>query len=207
MRFVTPALLLANATLACVFALVFNLGHIDRLSLREPSDINFAKPRSGIAFPDIVFKGSVGHVVADLLKKLDRMKPVDLTAVIRAAAEKHRVPAELVRSIVRAESNFQCDAISPKGAIGLMQLMPQTAQEYGADPTVPEQNIDAGTHYLNFLMHKYRKYGNPLPRVIAAYNAGPGAVDRYRGIPPFRETRGYVVRVMGYMRQFRKERG
>ena len=88
-----------------------------------------------------------------------------------------------------------------------MQLMPATAHEYGADPTIPEQNIDAGTRYLYFLMHKYRKYRNPLSRVIAAYNAGPGAVDRYHGIPPFRETRGYVARVMGFMRQYSKEHG
>ena len=185
MRIVLIALIFASAAVACAFALF--------------------SPQTRIAVPEAVFKGSVRRLMADLLKKLDTMKPVDAGALIRAAALKHKVPATLVKSIVAAESNFHCDAVSPKGAIGLMQLMPETARQFGADPTIPEQNIDAGTSYLHFLMHKYRKYGNPLPRVIAAYNAGPGAVDHYRGIPPFRETRGYVARVMGYMRQYRKE--
>src|SRR5580704_19018098 len=133
-------------------------------------------------------------------------KPVDTQALIRGAAEKHRVPAAFVKSIVAAESNFNCDAISSKGAIGLMQLMPETAREYGADPSIPEQNIDAGTHYLRVLMDKYHGYGNSLTRVIAAYNAGPGMVDRYHGVPPFRETRRYVVRVLRFLRYFQIER-
>jgi soluble lytic murein transglycosylase-like protein len=132
-------------------------------------------------------------------------KPVDTDTMIRAAAQKHRVPAAFVKSIVAAESNFDCDAVSPKGAIGLMQLMPRTAMEYGADPSIPEQNIDAGTRYLRVLMDRYAKHNNSLKRVIAAYNAGPRNVDRYRGIPPFRETRGYVARVLGYLRRFEKE--
>jgi len=108
---------------------------------------------------------------------------------------------------VAAESNFNCDAISPKGAIGLMQLMPATAEEYGADPNIPEQNIDAGTQYLRVLMDKYSRHRNSLARVIAAYNAGPGSVDRYRGVPPFRETRAYVARVLKLLRHYEKELG
>ena len=107
-----------------------------------------------------------------------------------------------------AESNFDCNALSPKGAVGLMQLMPDTASEYGAsDPMIPEQNVDAGARYLRFLTDRYRKYKNGLRRAIAAYNAGPGNVDRYKGVPPFRETRNYVKRVLSNMRQFSKERG
>lgn len=132
-------------------------------------------------------------------------KPVDTHALIRAAAKKHRVPAAFVKSIVAAESNFDCDAISSSGAIGLMQLMPETAKQFGADPTIPEQNIDAGTRYLRVLMDKYQKHRNSMTRVIAAYNAGPGMVDRYKGVPPFRETRGYVVRVMKFLRHFQKD--
>jgi hypothetical protein len=207
MKFVLPALILASSAFLCLFAVLANVLHVDQLSLPESADIRSALPHPGTAFPDIVFKGSAGRLVVDLLKKLDRKSPVDTAALIREAAQKHGVPAALVKSIVKAESNFDCDAVSPKGAIGLMQLMPQTAQEYGADPTVPEQNVDAGTRYLYFLMRKYRRYGNSLSRVIAAYNAGPGNVDHYRGIPPFRETRGYVARVMTFMRQFRKEQG
>jgi soluble lytic murein transglycosylase-like protein len=128
-----------------------------------------------------------------------------LHEMIEAAADKHNVPAAFVKSIVAVESNFDCDAVSPKGAIGLMQLMPETAEEYGVDPKNPRENIDGGTRYLRVLMTKYRKYRDSLKRVTAAYNAGPGAVDRYKGIPPYRETRQYVARVMSYFRQFQKQ--
>ena len=125
---------------------------------------------------------------------------VDTQALIRAAALKHSVPAAFITSIVAAESNFDPAAISPKGAVGLMQLMPETAQLFHADASVPEQNVDAGTHYLRILTLKYRKYRNWLTRVIAAYNAGPGVVDRYHGVPPYRETRTYVARVLAFMK-------
>jgi soluble lytic murein transglycosylase-like protein len=126
--------------------------------------------------------------------------------LISAAAKKHGVSPALVKGIVATESNFRCDARSSVGAIGLMQLMPATAQEYGADPSVPAQNIDAGTRYISFLLQKYKKSRNQLKFAIAAYNAGFGAVDRYRGIPPFRETRGYVTKVLGFMRKFESGR-
>jgi hypothetical protein len=123
--------------------------------------------------------------------------------LIRQAALRHNVPAAFVKSIVAVESNFDCNAVSPKGAIGLMQLTPETAQKYDADPTIPEQNIDAGTHYLRVLMDRYQNGRRcSLQRVIAAYNAGPGMVDKYRGIPPFPQTRQYVIRVMGFLRKF-----
>jgi soluble lytic murein transglycosylase-like protein len=133
---------------------------------------------------------------------------VDPHELIRAAARKHGVPPVFVKSIVAAESNFDANAVSPTGAVGLMQLMPSTAQQFGAaDPRIPAQNVDAGTHYLKFLIEKYRRYRDGLRRVIAAYNAGPAAVDRFHGVPPYRETRNYVVRVMGFLKLFRNERG
>jgi soluble lytic murein transglycosylase-like protein len=122
--------------------------------------------------------------------------------LIAGAAARHRVPAAFVASIVAVESNFKSTAISPKGAIGLMQLMPNTARQFGADPAVPAQNVDAGTRYLRWLMARYQHRNNSIRHVIAAYNAGPGMVDRYRGVPPFRETRRYVTRVLGHLRQF-----
>jgi soluble lytic murein transglycosylase-like protein len=125
--------------------------------------------------------------------------------MIRQAANKHKVKASLVKGIVMAESAFNANAKSSKGALGLMQLMPETAQEYGADPMDPAQNIEAGTRYLRVLFTRYGKYRNCMARVIAAYNAGPGNVDKYRGIPPFRETRCYVQKVMAYMRQFERD--
>ena len=112
------------------------------------------------------------------------------------AAEKHGLPVALVRSVVKAESNFQANAVSPKGAIGLMQLMPATARELGVDPHVPEQNVDAGARYLRDLLIKYEGQEDQVARAIAAYNAGPGAIDKYKGIPPYTETQSYVRRVL-----------
>jgi len=112
------------------------------------------------------------------------------------AAEKLGLPVALVKSIVRAESNFQPNALSPKGAIGLMQLMPETARELGVDPHIPEQNVEAGTRYLRDLLIKYEGQEDQVARAIAAYNAGPAAVDKYKGVPPYLETQAYVRRVL-----------
>jgi soluble lytic murein transglycosylase-like protein len=88
-----------------------------------------------------------------------------------------------------------------------MQLMPQTAQQFGADPMNPAQNIDAGTRYLRVLLDRYRSHHNCVTRAIAAYNAGPGMVDKYRGVPPFRETRNYVVKVLTFFRLYQRDLG
>jgi soluble lytic murein transglycosylase-like protein len=109
-----------------------------------------------------------------------------------AAADKYGLPRHLVRSVMAAESGFQPLAVSPKGAIGLMQLMPGTAAELGVDPYDPAQNVDAGTRYLRDLLSKY---DGGLRHALAAYNAGPAAVDRYNGVPPYRETVNYVFRI------------
>src|ERR1039457_1865790 len=108
------------------------------------------------------------------------------------AADRYGLPRELVRSVMAAESGLQPLAVSPKGAIGLMQLMPGTAQGLGADPYDAAQNVDAGTRYLRDLLEKYN-YG--LRHALAAYNAGPAAVDRYNGVPPYRETIDYIGRI------------
>lgn len=108
------------------------------------------------------------------------------------AADKYGLPRWLVRSVMRAESGFQQQAVSPKGAIGLMQLMPGTAQTLGADPRDPAQNADAGTRYLRDLL---QMYNGALWHALAAYNAGPGAVAKYKGLPPFAETLRYISRI------------
>jgi soluble lytic murein transglycosylase-like protein len=136
-----------------------------------------------------------------MLERLPR-KIVDPTRIIRAAARKHNVPAALVKSIVAAESAFDANAVSPRGAIGLMQLMPVIARHYGADPSIPEQNIDAGARYLGALIERYAEHPDGLHRAIAAYNAGPSVVDRYQGIPPYKQTREYVERVLSYLEQY-----
>lgn len=116
--------------------------------------------------------------------------------VIRRAAERYGVPERLVSSVIRAESAFNPWAVSDKGARGLMQLMPETASMLGVRNAFdPRQNIDGGVRHLRKLMDRYR---NNLPLVLAAYNAGERAVERYRGIPPFPETREYVSRVLAY---------
>jgi len=109
-----------------------------------------------------------------------------------AAADRYGLPRGLVRSVMANESAFQPGAVSPKGAIGLMQLMPDTARELGADPRDPAQNVDAGTRYLRDLL---QKYGGLLWHALAAYNAGPAAVDRFNDVPPYRETLNYIKRI------------
>lgn len=120
-------------------------------------------------------------------------KSVNLTEIIDNAARKYGLPPAFVRAVVAAESGFRADAVSPKGAVGLMQLMPSTARELGADPKIAEQNVDAGTRYLRDLLLKYDSHAY---RALAAYNAGPGAVDKYHGVPPYRETQNYILNVL-----------
>jgi soluble lytic murein transglycosylase-like protein len=109
-----------------------------------------------------------------------------------AAADKYGIPRKLVRLVMEAESAYQPQAVSRKGAVGLMQLMPQTAQSLGADPTDPVQNVDAGARYLRDLL---QKYDGLLWHALAAYNAGPAAVDKYNGVPPYAETILYVKKI------------
>jgi len=113
--------------------------------------------------------------------------------IVREAADRHSVDPALVRAVIETESNWNPKAWSHKGAGGLMQLIPTTAQRYGAsDVFNPQQNIDAGVKHLKWLLERYN--GN-LDLALAAYNAGEGAVDRAHGVPAFRETRNYVQKV------------
>ncbi|HTW22696.1 MAG TPA: lytic transglycosylase domain-containing protein [Candidatus Baltobacteraceae bacterium] len=115
---------------------------------------------------------------------------VRYSKLIHAAAEKHGVDEKLIAQVIAAESNFDAKAVSRKRALGLMQLLRETAARYDVVNVFdPAQNIDAGTHYLKDLLARYR--GN-LSLALAAYNAGPEMVDRYGGIPPFPETQNYV---------------
>ncbi len=125
----------------------------------------------------------------------------DYAEAILSACERFSVDPLLVRAVIKAESNFDPEALSPKGAIGLMQLMPKTAREMGvSDPFNPVENIQGGVGYLSQLLNTLN---GDVPLALAAYNAGPHRVMSYNGIPPFRETRNYIERVMGYYEHFK----
>ena len=120
--------------------------------------------------------------------------PEELHAMMSRAGDEHNLDVDLLASVVRAESGGNIRAVSRTGARGLMQLMPGTAAELGVqDSFHPEQNINGGTAYLDALLSRYH---DNIALALAAYNAGPAAVDKYHGIPPYRETRAYVARVI-----------
>ena len=122
----------------------------------------------------------------------------DPQTLVRAAAARYVLPTAFVESVAKVESAMKTKAISPKGAIGVMQLMPATAKALSADPNDPEQNIDAGTRLLRELLIKYN---GDVVKALAAYNAGSGAVDKYNGLPPYPETQNYVDKVIHSYKQ------
>ena len=118
----------------------------------------------------------------------------NIPQLVELASDKHQVDADFIRSVIRAESNFNLRAVSPKGAQGLMQLMPRTAAQLGVqDAFEPSANIEAGTRYLRELLLQYH---GDVAKALAAYNAGPDRVAQFHGVPPYRETRAYVRRVI-----------
>lgn len=119
--------------------------------------------------------------------------------LIYDAARRHEINPELVVAVIRAESGFDARAVSHAGARGLMQLMPATGRRYGLRTSElydPAKNIEAGVRYLRFLADRF---GDDLARILAGYNAGEGAVDRYGGVPPYRETQGYIRRIYSFL--------
>ena len=124
--------------------------------------------------------------------------------IIHTTARYHGVPPALVKAVIAAESAFDSQAVSRKGAQGLMQLMPATAASLGVHNAFePEQNVHGGTAYLREMIERF----GDLSRALAAYNAGPTAVDRYGGIPPYPETQAYVERVLTYYRRYHGDFG
>ena len=123
--------------------------------------------------------------------------PESLDAFIKTLAAQSGLPPELIHSVIAAESAYDPAAVSPKGAVGLMQLMPQTARELRVeDRADPKENVRGGTEYLKQLLDRYQAAPDALPLALAAYNAGPAVVERYNGVPPYRETRLFVRRVI-----------
>jgi soluble lytic murein transglycosylase-like protein len=127
--------------------------------------------------------------------------PFDLNETVKAASGAYKLDPDLVTSVIRAESGFNVRAVSPKGAQGLMQLMPQTASQLGVHNAFdPEANVEAGTRYLRELLERY---DFDLIKALAAYNAGPQRIDQYGGVPPYFETKAYVARIV---RDFNKKK-
>jgi hypothetical protein len=127
--------------------------------------------------------------------------PFDLNQAVKDASGTYQLDPDLVTSVIRAESGFNVRAVSPKGAQGLMQLMPQTASQLGVHNAFdPQANVDAGTRYLRELLERYNF---DLIKALAAYNAGPQRVEQYNGVPPYYETKAYVARIV---RDFNKKK-
>jgi soluble lytic murein transglycosylase-like protein len=130
---------------------------------------------------------------------------LDLKALVKDASAKTQIDEDFIHSVIQAESAAKARAVSPKGARGLMQLMPATARELGVkDAFDAEQNIDGGTRYLKALLERYN--GDAV-KALAAYNAGASRVDRYKGVPPYRETRAYVAKIIRDFNRKKKAAG
>jgi soluble lytic murein transglycosylase-like protein len=147
-----------------------------------------------VGVPAAMLRGVVpDEVIEEILPTANG--PVDFERLVAEAAQRHGLDPALVRAVVGVESGFQPEAVSPKGAQGLMQLMPATARDLGVtDPFDPAANLDGGSRYLSSLVARYE---GDLTRALAAYNAGMGAVARHGGVPPYAETRRYVQKVLG----------
>ena len=113
--------------------------------------------------------------------------------IAQTMARRYGVPPDLFLKLIKAESNWDLDAVSPKGAIGLTQLMPATARILGVNPHDPHQNLEGGARYL---AEQYERFSS-WRLALAAYNAGPGAVEKYNGVPPYKETQNYIRRILG----------
>jgi hypothetical protein len=160
--------------------------------LRDGSQITLYIGSGSVVVPSAdVVRFEPEDTFTEIPKSVDPNMP--FAAQIHAAAAQNGLDEKLVSSVISAESNFNARAVSPKHAMGLMQLMPRTAAVFAVrNPFDPAQNIDAGTRYLKQLLDQY--HGN-LALALAAYNAGPGRVAQYGGVPPFPATQGYIRRV------------
>lgn len=161
------------------------------------SDPDYRLVRTGQAS-----KGA-GLILAGKSRQFFRANPKAYDRLIQRMAAAHDVEGPLIKAVMHAESHFNPYATSKKGAAGLMQLMPATAQEYGVDNIYdPAQNVEAGVLHLKYLLKRYR---NSKKLAVAAYNAGQANVDRHNGVPPYRETRHYVKKVLKYQKIYKSE--
>ncbi|MCP4216171.1 MAG: lytic transglycosylase domain-containing protein [bacterium] len=182
-----------------IYTLVFTLMFIST-SLYTAPNITVTQDKEGNISVSNQYKGHNFYTA-----KKDRVRfvsnkgsraPAEYLGKIKRLARKHRVKVNLIVAVIRAESSFNPFAVSPKGAVGLMQLMPDTARMYGVfNRYNVDQNLEAGIRHLKYLYGLYKD----IPLTLAAYNAGETAVAKYNGVPPYKETQTYVKRVMRYM--------
>jgi soluble lytic murein transglycosylase-like protein len=187
--------LTSGATLSVKSAVVS--GDSVVLALRGGGEMRAPRALVAEVLPDEVL-----HADAETTFVLPAYRPAAATSVedlVGRTAAEFGVPEKLAHALVRVESNYRADAVSPKGAMGLMQLMPALAKYYGVDdPFDPEQNLRAGMQHLRSLLDRF---GNDTATALAAYNAGEPAIAKYGTIPPYRETQGYVRRIMSLVKE------
>ena len=171
------------------------------------ADVYVYKDRQGVlTFTNVPNHGGYRRVMRDHQSQGSRPSEGEgsYDELIRTASGRYHVDADLIRAVIKAESDFRSNARSHKGAMGLMQLMPETARlHHVADAYDPNDNVEAGVRHLKMLLERYQ---GDLRLSLAAYNAGSGAVEKHRGVPPFAETKDYVRRVLRFYDSYRGSR-
>src|SRR6267378_5517678 len=185
--FILSSVILANAAVLSAASLNNPRG----VTLVVRSDARTGRLVRSVAKPSRAIAGKSAPQIE--LPTASEDVPRPFASLVDSIAERHEVDCDLVHSMIRVESNYNPLAVSSKGALGLMQLVPSTARRFGvSDSFNPVENVEGGVRYIKYLLDHYK---GDHRLALAAYNAGEGAVERYRGVPPFPETRDYVFRV------------